>query len=65
MLRWHQQIYMPEYPSTGFIQHKVAQPLILGNERSLLPDGISRRRCYASNDDVAHLSFSVNADDMY
>ena len=65
VLRRHEQIYMPKYAATRFVEYEIAQGLIRCNPTSLLPDRVPGRRSHATDNDISHLSFGMAADDMH
>ncbi len=60
----HQQIDVAKHPPAWFVEHKVAQHVVIGNPARLFPQRIAGRRCDAADDHVADFAFRMATDDM-
>lgn len=50
---------MAEHPAARFVQHEVAQGLVLRNPAALFPDGVTGRRHHTADDHVADLALGM------
>jgi hypothetical protein len=56
--------FAPQTTATGLVKHKIAKGLIPGNPAGLLLESLTRGYGHPSNDDIAHFSLSVAADQV-
>lgn len=55
---------MTKHPAARFVQHKVAQGLVLCDVRSHVPQGLARWWYNTTDDDVANLTLSMAGDNV-
>ena len=55
---------MAKHTTTRFVQHEIAQFLILRNKAALLPQCFTGRRGVATNDHIANLALGVEGYNM-
>jgi hypothetical protein len=65
MLWRYEEIYVPKNPSTRLVKHEPSQAVVICDPARLMPDGVTRRRRNAVDDDVADFAFGMTPDDVY
>ena len=55
----HQQVDVPEHPAAWFVQYKVAELFIIGNECTLFPQRFTGWWCDTTHDYISHLTFCM------
>jgi hypothetical protein len=55
---------MPKNAATRFIQHKTPQPIILGDETTLLPNRLAGRWRNPADNHIANFTFGVATDNI-
>ncbi|ENS87145.1 hypothetical protein B997_01408 [Brucella melitensis UK3/06] len=55
---------MTEYTAARFVQHKIAQGFVIGDEARLFPYGFTGWRGDTADDDIANFSLRMTADNM-
>jgi hypothetical protein len=53
-----------EDAATRLIENEVSQRFVFRDPAGLFPDGCPRRRCNATDDNIADFPFGMAADDM-
>ena len=64
VFRRHEQVNMLEDAASRFIQHKLAQSLILRDPARLLPERFARWWRQPADDHIADFPFGMATDDM-